>query len=393
MGILDSLDAKLRKNYSEGTGVCFSKDRMYILHIKKEESWVVSEFVEIPWNHHAVLENEAVDTAELYYLHSMRMPKKEENLAVCIPDDEIYYCTGKFPNLMDNELQEAAYWEIEGSGWFGEAAFRSAAKKKESSGDEYHILAVNDGYAKTWEKAWAEAGTPINFLMGVYDWKEQAYYDDICLTVYENEIRLPEHIEKIPEDAIPAVCAAMSACQEPLPCCMDVTCLERKERWDWKKINILAACFFIVPLLFLSGMDLWTLSDVRYEKEDTHRKYMEFATEKRKMEELEDCCRQTERKNHQLVQLSKASIPWRSILVHFGSMTQEGVYITELGQTENHQLEIKGKAVNFDALADFLRMFEEDKDFFADVPSLKESKIQKDGKDAGMVEFSLQFSL
>ena len=79
-------------------------------------------------------------------------------------------------------------------------------------------------------------------------------------------------------------------------------------------------------------------------------------------------------KERQLISLSKGALPCRSLLVHFGTRTVEGAWIRGLRVVDGHAVELEGAATSYDALADFVRVLEEDKGFFRAAPVLKKSE-------------------
>ena len=95
-----------------------------------------------------------------------------------------------------------------------------------------------------------------------------------------------------------------------------------------------------------------------------------------------------EQKEACLGRLTEKSRPLDSLLVHLGTVTVEGAWLTEVDCTEEKALHIRGEAVDYSALGEFLGAFEQDRDFFTSVPVLEESRQQE-----GRVEFRLKMEM
>ena len=89
-----------------------------------------------------------------------------------------------------------------------------------------------------------------------------------------------------------------------------------------------------------------------------------------------------------LGRLTEKSRPLDSLLIHLGTVTVEGAWLTEVDCTEEKILHLRGEAVDYSALGEFLEAFERDRDFFSAVPVLEESR-QKEG----LVEFRLKMEM
>ena len=114
----------------------------------------------------------------------------------------------------------------------------------------------------------------------------------------------------------------------------------------------------------------------------------QLGPDQQRMERLESVRQEIDVKNQQLQALSAKNFPWYSVLVHFGSMTTEGAWLDGLQLEDGDVLQIKGQAVSFEALADYIKAFEQDRDFFPQGPVLKSSSMDKD-----IVSFQLSLHL
>ena len=108
---------------------------------------------------------------------------------------------------------------------------------------------------------------------------------------------------------------------------------------------------------------------------------------------LESAVSTIQKKYDHLTRLSGNSFPYRSLFVHLGTMTVDGVWLSDITMTAPQSLEIHGEAIDYDALAAFLQKFETDKDFFPQGPILKSSDLESAPSGRSTVCFQLVLNL
>lgn len=154
-------------------------------------------------------------------------------------------------------------------------------------------------------------------------------------------------------------------------------------------------CFLGESLLV--GWDGWTLYQARAQAEARQQELAHLLPAKQQMETLEKRRSGLEQKERRLQLLTQAGFPWYGLLVHLGAMTVEGVWLEGIEQRDEHRLEIEGRAVSYEAIADFVQAFERDKDFFPDGPVLESSGSSAAGdkkqKGDGTVGFRMALHL
>ena len=138
----------------------------------------------------------------------------------------------------------------------------------------------------------------------------------------------------------------------------------------------------------LDWLGLLQLYAARQEAAQAKQDLSQLGPDQQRMERLEAVRQEIDVKNQQLQTLSAKNFPWYSVLVHFGSMTTEGAWLDGLQLEDGDVLQIKGQAVSFEALADYIKAFEQDRDFFPQGPVLKSSSVDKD-----IVSFQLSLHL
>jgi hypothetical protein len=116
----------------------------------------------------------------------------------------------------------------------------------------------------------------------------------------------------------------------------------------------------------------------------------ELETERQVMEADRKMAALAESKEACLTRLSADSRPLDSVLIHLGTVTVEGVWLTEVDCTGEKTMVMRGEAVDYSALGDFLEAFEKDRGFFPSVPLLEDSRQKAEG---GGIEFCLKLDV
>lgn len=156
----------------------------------------------------------------------------------------------------------------------------------------------------------------------------------------------------------------------------------------------LAACWLLSLLLPLG---IWAAVDVyNYEqsKAVAHMQAQELALlqpEKNEMAAALARCQSIEARERQIGSLQEKGVPWYSLLVHLGTNTCDGVFLTGITVRDNgSSCHLSGQAVTYDALAEFVGKLEADKDFFPQGVKLEKTARTKAGvANPGAIEFSL----
>lgn len=155
--------------------------------------------------------------------------------------------------------------------------------------------------------------------------------------------------------------------------------------------RLLAVWLLVMGLILgiWAAYDLYGWAQAKGSAEARGTELVRLAPEKQEMEAAETICQQIENREHLLQALQEKGIPWYSVLVHLGCHTTEGVYITDLEiGNAGSQLRLEGRAVNYDALAEFVGSLEQDRAFFPQGAILEDSSLDK-GRDGSQIRFSL----
>ena len=167
---------------------------------------------------------------------------------------------------------------------------------------------------------------------------------------------------------------------------------ERQESpWNYEGICKLAMMLIAAVISAVLLFDLGSLYVASRRAEETKQEMAVLETARQVMEADRKLSAQAEQKEACLARLSEQSRPLDSVLVHLGTVTVEGAWLTEVDCTEEKSLLMRGEAVDYSALGEVMEAFEKDQEFFPSMPLLEESR-QKDVTGEG-IEFRLKLEM
>lgn len=299
------------------------------------------------------------------------------------------------PGMDEMEQREAAYWELDDKlAREGVQIEQTCTVCHPLSADRgVWIAAVGRDFVEGMASAFHDAELPLKEILCVpppdsEDWAE--WMADFFCT----EPDMPLLSEQAGREAALAVAAFLMGERDEKWRRLRLIAPERiPERWNYRR---LAAALFGVTFLFLclmTGWDSWKLYEAGRYKIDAQTQLGHLSMEQRQMEMLECVRRETERKERCLVALSAGNIPWYGILVHFGTMTTEGIWLEQMEMQDGQNIVLKGHAVSYGALSDFVQRFERDTEFFPQGPVLDQSEMQQEAGARQEICFRMMLQL
>ena len=395
MEMLGSLKHLFQKPPGNSIGVCGKGGQIFVAYLAYGNGgWQLSSVDELQMSGDA---EEAGEMADLVRMHCARNGWSKDHLAVCMPEDRLFLAEVDLPDLEHGKLAEAVHWEIEGKDFFGERAFRTTFIKTGAEDHAYWTASVDEEEAAAWETLWKERGLPLSQLavlppplQDILQWDEER------MVLGETILSFGKHISsfEIPSSSLPAIYAALlaaGALRQEFSASFSPG--EELDAWNWKRLSLAVACISMLCMSLLAGWDLWQIHAARELQEKTHQERLLLGKEEKKMLLIERSIRETKRRDSKLEDLSRESLPWYSLLVHFGGMTVDGVRISDIALAEKDALNVEGEAVTFDAVAEFLKGFESDKAFFPAGPVLQKTSVPEKRLPGDMVHFSLQLKI
>ena len=147
--------------------------------------------------------------------------------------------------------------------------------------------------------------------------------------------------------------------------------------WNFKRITAAVVLISFIGLGSVFSIDYWNyrqaISSLEHEK--TQLSYMD--KEQRKQKFIEANLAELETKNRISAMISKNSITWRSLLIHLGTLKINGVWLKKIYVNDENVVEISCEAVNYETMANFVKILENDVEFFSKGIIIKSSEMNQ----------------
>ena len=393
-----------RKQWQEVVGIGIdAQGRISLVHLAYAQAWQLQGALQLPAEQAALADQAERISARLAREGWEKIPR----VLVAAASQVRTYWISLPPDMPVTERREAVYWELESQ--LSEAsldieAFQVASAEVAGKADMWAAV-VNRAYIQEASEAFRQAGIPLTELVVPFPPDAPGCKGPQSagqLAVAGWQLAWAKGAARCAVAAIePAATAAVlflrGLDEEALRAAWLLKRKETAEKWDYRRLAILltGVCFLGESLLV--GWDGWMLYQARAQAEARQQELAHLLPAKQQMETLEKRRSGLEQKEQRLQLLTQAGFPWYGLLVHLGAMTVDGVWLEEIEQRDEHGLEIEGRAVSYEAIADFVQVFERDKDFFPDGPVLESSGSRAAGdkqqKAAGTVDFRMALHL
>lgn len=314
---------------------------------------------------------------------------EKSRIAVCLAEEQVFSYSKDFPPLSEREMKEAARWDLLASLPVAEEERAYSLGFKRVGEREVVLAALPREKARAIHRAFSEAGlclASLCFLLpapgdagaaaepaadGAPLAPAQSGQEDDAAAFLAAQGLLgqeEEHIELLPEELRPA-------------------------EWAFGRIAALFAAVFFFCLASLYAWNAWQIHALQQELQEVSQEMALLSPERVRMERDAQEEGRTALKEEKLLSLSEGAVPCRSLLVHFGAHTVEGVWIRDLRVVDGHVVEVGGAATSYDALAEFVRSLESDEAFFKSAPVLRSSERRKETAGDTLVYFSLELKI
>jgi len=309
-----------------------------------------------------------------------------------VPEDKMFACLITLPPDMEvAEQKEAAYWEMAAQLERESLDIESFAVANIGCGDTQTVwsAAVSRYYLEQVTEAFRAAEIPLDEIIAYYEQGDVWRMDEQDAGVFyadEQRIVCPTAEKEMDSVAVRqalgvALCYAGGILSKNKRSAWLLNPERPVELWNYRFLATAMLTTVLLFLCLLTGCDAWQLYTTRQEAFKYQQELTQRLPQQKKMVALEQVRRMTEKKEQLLTALSRENIPWHSILVHFGTITVDGVWLNGLEMKGKDVLQIDGHAVSYDAVADFIKVFEKDTAFFPNGPVLESS-----GQDSGEKE-------
>ena len=294
-----------------------------------------------------------------------------------VPTNEVIgYVVKLPPQLGAGEWQEAAYWELDASlGERGLAAESFAVRSRliPEKDNCAIVAAVRKDYLQEVQADMAAAELTLADVLISGSWGRQQPTESVWRYAAgqadtENKTAVAEVMQ--------AFVGYADSQEEQLPGLWG----RRRERLCWGRL----AAAYLALLLAWGGMvlsaDIYHYQSAVREQAYYQAELERLAPEAENMNSWQAGRKKLAVREKLLQKLAGEDTAWYPLLVHLGLKTAEGVYITALN-SENNCLHITGRALTYDALAEFMAGLESDREFFPDGVTLEEAG-KRPGKPA-----------
>lgn len=270
-------------------------------------------------------------------------------------------------------MREAVYWDMETEIPFASEGFFFAYQAVGQAAEQDFLLAA---VAKETVKGWS---TPLAenelCLQGVTAFLDAGEAAEQKLLGRQKLVQLPEGEDFSHPGWQQALWAALAG---PDSASMDFLPPQAKpDRYAWGRLGymVLAAGLFV--MLCMYGSQIWQLHALEQrDRADASR----MALLRDVLSAQDNVIKLHERigeKEAILRDLSQGAVSGYSLLVHSGTLVSSGTWLEHLSW-EGDTAIIKGRSSDYESLAEFIHLFEQD-DYFAHPPLLQDSVRQDDG--------------
>lgn len=374
------------------TGIFADASAVYLTEIIwRTYGWEVSFAGQVPVGIQEVMRDEAV--MEQVKVCCMREGLSCNPVALCLLDEQVSYCVKVLPKMRRTELLEAIHWEIAAEMPFGDEETLEAFLPMEDGTGNVLLAAIEKRNADVLWRLYQENGLALQMLTSMPARMESLEWQAEGLCWRDEQVVLGTRAASTVWTAAQYT-SLYAALTLTVP---DFTVnflpqAKRRGQWAWKRLlgGAFLLLFFLWNSVFL--YQTWILHGLEQREAAQESQLVLLHAEQKYMQESQAKEAAIERKNACLMTLSKERKSGYSLLVYLGTKTVDGVWIEKMVlQDHMQQAVLQGRAVSYAALADFLQMLEQEKDFFTAKPVLTSSGQTKDGTEE--IEFSLELRL
>lgn len=140
---------------------------------------------------------------------------------------------------------------------------------------------------------------------------------------------------------------------------------ERRSKRSMTRIFTVASILYIIVLICIYGYGAYSLWSIECQLGETRAKYQLLSPTQEKMQAANAKQQIINSQNALLVSLTNERKSWYAIISHLGVITPPQVWLSELGAGEKNIVKVKGTALTYSDLANFMQKFEQD-NYFVD---------------------------
>lgn len=362
---------KLEKNFKCAIGAYLnSKGNLLMVYVKLEtDKWKVIDTIEA-----FVGESKSVEDV-VAKIHELCRNKKWSTkiLAYCLNNNKTIISTGDFTGVPNDKLANAVKYQI-------------------ATTSNIEVDTLITSFMQVGNYTWIE-GLPkseLNHYLKAFD-KEN--FELRTLTAMPDEIYKVERIdiENVGEEflsrgGINALFAIQSLIFQTQPNFLPEQ-TKNLNGLNTKLINLITISLTLITLLTLIFINFMNLKQADEDLQHEKRKIKYLEISKKKMNMTKKIRNELRNKNKTLAELRERVFPYRSLLIYLGTIKVQGVWLKGLNANDS-SIDIEGEAINYQAMADYVKLFESETEIFDDV-ELKSSEV----KDNKLIQFRIKLTI
>ena len=297
------------------------------------------------------------------------------SVALCIDSDDVVVAVEDLSGIPKDKIPNTVQYQIAVVGNFEVDTYLYSFLETDSG---IWMEGISKADAAKYIQAFQERGLQLLALTAIPDEIESV--DGIDLTDIDAGF--------LERGGIKAVFAAKSLAIRTNPNFLQAHTVDL-EGWNYGVITAAVVLLTFLTMAVIGILDFLEYRQVNADLEHERNRLKILESDRRKEEFINKDLAELKNRNQIIKDLSENNFPWRGLLIHFGAVKIQGVWLTEIHSLTDRSLEIKGEAVNYEAVASYVRALENDSDVFKTV-QLKRSEMKSDGQ---LVQFVIVLSL
>jgi len=270
-------------------------------------------------------------------------------LLYVLPEEEMLgYVLNLPPNLTVEQRREAAYWEFDDkllAKGLSVENFVCICRERVGTGGQCTIMGVRRGYLQELDQAFGQAELTLSDILPAA------------------------------EDSFAEVLSYLNSSQREMAgfmCRSGMGLSVKRVLAVWGGLLILLSSLFL-------AVDICHYKQAQTLAREQKQELLALNADQQEMILMDNKLKAIADREELLQQLTRYGAPWYSLLVHLGTNTVEGVYLTKVyASSDGQQLNLEGQAVTYDALAEYMGQLEADREFFSQGIRLDNSVLVKE---------------
>ena len=298
-----------------------------------------------------------------------------DSVALCIDTDRVITTVEDLSNVPKDKIKNTAQYQIAVAGSFEADSYLYSFME---TGSDVWMEGILKAEASKYVQAFQRNGIQLLGLTAMPD--EFQTIDGIDLTDVDTNF--------LERGGMKALFAAKSLAYRTNPNFLKEQTLEL-EGWNYGRIAAAIVLVTFLTMAVIGAFDFREYKQVSDELEYERKQLALLESDRRKEKFIEDDLAELKNRNQIIATLSDNAFPWRSLLIHFGTVKIQGVWLKEIHSLGDRNIEIKGEAVSYEAAANYVKALENDRDVFKTV-HLKNSAMKSNEQ---ILQFTIELSL